>query len=366
MNIQSAQGLPLDNSLIPAVASGLASLGRFEDTYIVHAAKGETVIPKEVLDANPILKAQLFQQMQAIGIQNPERYIIGNELNSINPVTGQPEFFLRGVKKFFRKALPTIGAIIGGVATGGSPFGAAAGSFLGSKLAGQETEQAVLSAALSGGGQYFLGPLAEGAEAATQTGASEGLAKLLGTETILGMAPATIQSGIASGIGPLLMATAGEYEDPLAGQGGSRTDVVGDRYKKLWAELGVTKYSDLPNDLVPPPPQLTNLAALRTSRPDAGALLLANEEQEALQRNLAGYPGGQNIFPIQAPQQVFAQSGGMISGPGGPKEDQIPAMLSDGEFVFTAKAVRGADPNGSRQNQARKMYGIMRELEGRA
>ena len=32
----------------------------------------------------------------------------------------------------------------------------------------------------------------------------------------------------------------------------------------------------------------------------------------------------------------------MINGPGGPKEDKIPAMLSDGEFVFTAKAVDNA------------------------
>ena len=31
------------------IANGLASLGRYEDTYIVHAAEGETVIPKEVL-----------------------------------------------------------------------------------------------------------------------------------------------------------------------------------------------------------------------------------------------------------------------------------------------------------------------------
>ena len=30
---------------------------------------------------------------------------------------------------------------------------------------------------------------------------------------------------------------------------------------------------------------------------------------------------------------------GMVYGPGGPKEDKIPAMLSNGEFVMTAKAV---------------------------
>ena len=83
------QTAPYENA-----ARGLASLGRYEDNYIVHAAEGETVIPQEVLDSNPELKASLFKQMRAIGIENPERYVVGNELNSINPDTGQPEFFL--------------------------------------------------------------------------------------------------------------------------------------------------------------------------------------------------------------------------------------------------------------------------------
>ena len=38
---------------VQSVASGLASLGRYGDTYMVHAAEGETVVPSEILDANP-------------------------------------------------------------------------------------------------------------------------------------------------------------------------------------------------------------------------------------------------------------------------------------------------------------------------
>jgi hypothetical protein len=53
---------------------------------------------------------------------------------------------------------------------------------------------------------------------------------------------------------------------------------------------------------------------------------------------------------------------GQISGPGTEKSDSIPAMLSDGEFVLTAKAVRGAG-NGSRREGAKKMYQMMRKLE---
>jgi hypothetical protein len=40
-------------------------------------------------------------------------------------------------------------------------------------------------------------------------------------------------------------------------------------------------------------------------------------------------------------------------------------MLSDGEFVFTAKAVRGAG-GGSRRAGAKKMYALMKALERKA
>jgi len=56
---------------------------------------------------------------------------------------------------------------------------------------------------------------------------------------------------------------------------------------------------------------------------------------------------------------------GPISGPGTGTSDSIPAMLSDGEFVMTAKAVRGAG-KGSRLAGAKKMYALMHQLERNA
>ena len=56
---------------------------------------------------------------------------------------------------------------------------------------------------------------------------------------------------------------------------------------------------------------------------------------------------------------------GQISGPGTETSDDIPAMLSDGEFVMTARAVRGMG-NGSRREGARKMYALMHQLERNA
>jgi hypothetical protein len=56
---------------------------------------------------------------------------------------------------------------------------------------------------------------------------------------------------------------------------------------------------------------------------------------------------------------------GQINGPGTATSDSIPAMLSDGEFVMTAKAVRGAG-KGDRRKGAKKMYALMHQLERNA
>jgi hypothetical protein len=53
---------------------------------------------------------------------------------------------------------------------------------------------------------------------------------------------------------------------------------------------------------------------------------------------------------------------GEIAGPGTGTSDDIPAMLSDGEFVMTAKAVRNAG-GGSRKVGAKNMYKMMKSLE---
>ena len=60
----------------------------------------------------------------------------------------------------------------------------------------------------------------------------------------------------------------------------------------------------------------------------------------------------------------FRAKGGFV--PVGIKEkaDDVPAMLSKNEFVFTADAVRGAG-NGSVEKGAQKMYDTMKNLERR-
>lgn len=134
-----------------ALANGLATLGRYGDNYMVHAAEGETVVPREVLDANPGLKENLFKQMTMMGIEDPNRYVVGNELNSINPITGQPEFFFkkvfRAIKKVVKKIAPIAAPIIGNIIAPG--IGGIIASGLVTKLQGGSWGDALKSAALS-------------------------------------------------------------------------------------------------------------------------------------------------------------------------------------------------------------------------
>jgi hypothetical protein len=65
-------------------------------------------------------------------------------------------------------------------------------------------------------------------------------------------------------------------------------------------------------------------------------------------------------FPVTP--VVNVASGGEIVGPGTGTSDGVPAMLSDGEFVFTANSVKGAG-GGYRRKGAQKLYQLMKKFE---
>ena len=92
--------------------------------------------------------------------------------------------------------------------------------------------------------------------------------------------------------------------------------------------------------------------------------------------NTAAYTGNPyaNIYSTPQPARLakggiasledFPRKNGPIDGPGTGTSDSVPAMLSDGEFVFTAKAVR-AMGQGSRRKGAKRMYALMKQLEAK-
>ena len=139
---------------IQQVAEHLADFGRFGDGYVVHASKGETVIPLAVLNENPRLKAALFTQMRDMGLE-PKRYVVGDKLNSINPVTGQPEFFFKKLFKGLKKVVKTIAPVVLPVALSmtrlGPIFGAAAGTGIASLIGGESFGKSLKNSVIAGG-----------------------------------------------------------------------------------------------------------------------------------------------------------------------------------------------------------------------
>ena len=98
----------VDNS-----GKGLAALGRNEDRFMAHVAKGEMVVPPVISDKT---KSLIKKEMQAVGL-DPREYEVGQGM-SINPITGQAEFgFLKklakNVKKVVKKVAPVAAVIPG-------------------------------------------------------------------------------------------------------------------------------------------------------------------------------------------------------------------------------------------------------------
>ena len=137
------------------VADRMARMGREGDNFVVHASEKEVMVPQEVAEKNPELVGQIKQAIAAEGA-DPEAYVVGSDRNSINPYTGQREFFLKklvkGVKKVFKKAakiiLPVaLNVIFPGMGTIAS---AAIGAGLGGLVQGESFKDALKSAALGG------------------------------------------------------------------------------------------------------------------------------------------------------------------------------------------------------------------------
>lgn len=137
------------------VADRMAKMGREGDTFVVHASEKEVMVPREVAENNPQLLAQIKDAIAAEGA-DPEAYVVGSDRNSINPMTGQREFFLKklvkGIKKVFKKAAKIILPVaINFVAPGlGTIASAAIGAGIGGLIQGESLGDALKSAALGG------------------------------------------------------------------------------------------------------------------------------------------------------------------------------------------------------------------------
>lgn len=188
-------------------ADRLAEFGRNGDVYVVHAAEGETVIPMEVLEANPQVRELLFNQMRDMGL-DPNEYVVGSNLNSINPYTGMPEFFFKSIFKAIKKVIKVAAPIIIPMVVGtfAGPWGAMLASAALTKLQGGSWGDVLKGAALS----YAGGALMKGI-GASLSGTSLGTS--LGFTTALGE-PTTFMEGLRSGLAAPFSASAFQKLNP--------------------------------------------------------------------------------------------------------------------------------------------------------
>ncbi len=411
----------LDN--FKSFVSSIGGLGRYEDTYIVHAAEGETVVPMEVFDRNPILKERLFESMRDMGIE-PERYIVGNQLNSINPVTGQPEFFLKKIFRRLRKAKQDVGRRLRKAAADASGYvapivgamygpaaGAAAGAFLGQYkrenpgdpnqalqmalrggISGLGTNIATGQGALGGTGlsaQYGLNPLniGRGVLGMGEMGFTPGSADVMQQQMPKFGFQSTGKMNILEGLGRTFMKPGGKgfgdlkiFDNLLGNLGLSSGSDVGTIAEAGGGNLLTRIFGGKALPLILAAYGTKTLAdaieeeneKARKEREMADANYGKRLTDDQFESILAGATGVVPPLAFDASPTLAARGGvmdlrqgGESEGPGTGTSDDIPAMLSDGEFVMTAKAVRGAG-GGDRREGARKMYQMMDQLEGQA
>jgi LysM repeat protein len=107
---------------------GLASMGRMEDTELAHVAPGERIVPADILgdQGNELLDAAFIRA----GL-DPMEYTAGSGQQSINPMTGMPEYtsFFKRLLRKIKKIAPAIGSVVG--FSMGGPMGSAIGKTIG-------------------------------------------------------------------------------------------------------------------------------------------------------------------------------------------------------------------------------------------
>ena len=157
----------------PALTKKMAAMGREGDDVVAHLQTGELVIPLALIEQDEELKESIFQRLREMGVEDPERYVVGSEANSLNPETGAPEFFLKklikgivktvknvvkSVVKVVKKVAPIILPIALSFTPLGPIYGAALGSGIGTLIQGGSIKDALKSALVAGAtGAVFQG-----------------------------------------------------------------------------------------------------------------------------------------------------------------------------------------------------------------
>ena len=412
---------------------GIAGLGRGEDSMLAHVAPGEMVVPPVI---SPQTQEIIKREMMSAGL-DPNEYTVGQGM-SINPITGMAEFgFLKKLGKSLKKVvkkvapvamfIPGVGTALGGalgglgglatkgltkIGLGGVASGlgglastAASGiaglgipgisSIAGGTAGGFGGIMGGLTNPLAGGmfgktGSTYAGGPASGKGLANRFGLGSGTPGQVAAsgqaqqaqQALQAMTPAQIAAN-PQGYQQLLAQANASSGSPFGnffggggggggGLGGSLGmaalaalygKAVKDDYSRKEGGLKDIRQSVRP-DLMPAP-TFTGF--------DLG--VRKNAAMGGLQELRPKFAMGRSVMA----NELDMRMGGPSIGPGTGTSDDIPAMLSDGEFVMTSAANNGLGgfkvtktetgieliPNGepNRQKGAKNMDKLMKTFE---
>jgi len=285
----------------------------------------------------------------------------------MNPNTGLPEYgFFDDIGNFLKQAAPVVLPVALGFMGVPPVFAGAIGSGVGALINGASPDKALQSALMGGvtgaafsgvqgmmGGKGFMEGVSQGFKPATQGMFSDAFG---GYQTSTAPTTAAPSQG-----GPMAGANAPPAQTGAQpGMLAKATDWMS-QHPYMTAGIaglgGAALASAMQPDQVEAPslPPGATEEQIQRARFPAGAFT---------QRVAPRYNFVPTMYAAQG-GELDARIGGHLSGPGTGTSDSIPARLSDGEFVMTAKAVRGAG-NGSRKAGAKKMYALMHQFEKRA
>ena len=387
---------------IQDVAVRMASYGRYGDDKLVHAETGELVVPRALIDKNPKLKESIFGHLKDMGIEDPERYVVGTEANSINPETGLPEFFLKDifdkVGDVIRKVAKPVLTIAGAYFLG-PVYGAALGAGIGGLVQGESLEQAFGSALTAGaGGALTAGVTGMFGDAGFAGGVQEALSGGTYADILKKGAPSISfdkapvpglkeavnipkqDPGIFSKLFPKTF-TAQDVASINPTLGEKLTPELAANIAKEASPGFFAKYAA--------PVALSTGIAAGTGFFDApktkglddfedGQDLIDKNREKYIVQNLelqksnppyeipTMYPGLPGIMRAEEGGPAFPRRTGGIGMDEGVKgKDSVRAMLMPGEFVMTTDAVNGAG-DGDNEKGIKNMYAMMRSFEAKA
>ena len=382
----------------------LAKAGRNGDTELAHLMVGEVVLPPGTLTGNKRLKNAIEKSLAKTDTSLSD-VTVGGDTVSINPYTGLPEFgFLSKLWKKVKKVVDPVAKVARFIP---GPWQPIANAYVLGKTAinvakGDQDWKALAREGLKT--YAFTGPGMKSEKIGGR--AREFGEKLFGGSTDPVSEGADVAStdlvGGGSDVAEEVAGSGGPFEnffsgdpnyDPTTGVGQSRFGMIEDYIKGLGGGTVGQVMRGLGN---------IYSGFKGATGIDPAILALAkyygDATEKALEKQIGGMGdirdsirpdlkydtyglGGFDLGYAQGGAVLDMRDGGESIGPGTGTSDDIPAMLSDGEFVMTAKANKGAGSVGlkqgkggimelspnmepDRQRGAKNMMTLMRYFEG--